>query len=140
MKKMITTCMFAVTLYLQGQEAPASIAFTESDPTSWLKIQKDGYIGYIDDEGMEIIPPVYEEIGEPGDYQENWILVVKDGYMGFVDLEGKVVVEPQYEMIGRKGEYKENWYLVRKDGFYGFINPKGEEVVKPVYEEIEINK
>ena len=140
MKKMITICMFAVTLYLQGQETPATIAFTDSGPSNWLKIQKDGYIGYIDNEGMEIIPPVYEEIGKPGEYQENWLMVIKDGYIGFVDLEGKVVVQPQYETIGKRGEYKENWYLVRKDGFYGFINTVGEEVVKPVYEEIELTK
>jgi len=63
--------MFAVTLYLHGQEAPVAMPSTEIDPSSWLKIYKDGYIGYINHQGINIIPPIYEEIGKPGDYQEN---------------------------------------------------------------------
>ncbi len=138
MKKLITFCLFIFTLHCNAQiyKALLQCKTTEAQP-EWLQIQKDGFIGYIDESGNEIVPPVYNNIGTFGDYVEGWALVEKEGLTGFIDLSGEEIVPPQYDMIGRSGELKEGWLLVSKDGLYGFIDETGEEVVKPEYEAVE---
>lgn len=134
MKKMITICMFAITMILSAQTETNDV---KPDTSGWFKVQKDGFVGLVNEDGTEILAPIYDEVGELGEFHKDWILVVESGYMGFVDINGNVVVEPKYEMIGSPGDYKEDWMLVIKDGYYGFIDKSGNEVVEAIYEEIK---
>jgi len=111
-------------------------------PSDWIAVYApDGLMGYLNSEGKEIVPPIYEKIHPFGEYKENWARIeTLDGLTGFIDSTGKTVVEPKYESIEKFGAYKEDWALVSVDAHYGFINTKGEEVVKPIYAEIPILK
>lgn len=111
-------------------------------PSDWIVVYaSDGLMGYINSEGKEIVPPIYEKIHPFGEYKENWARVeTLDGLTGFIDSTGKTVVEPKYQYIEKFGVYKDDWALVSIDDQYGFINTKGEEVVKPIYAEIPILK
>lgn len=132
MKKIIVFCLFIFTIYCNAQVYKNTLPQPE-----WVQVQKDGLIGYIDESGNEIVPPVYTNIGVFGDYIEGWALVEKDGLLGFIDVTGEEIVPPKYNTIGQSGNIKKGWLLVSKDGYYGFINESGEEIVKPEYEEVE---
>jgi len=110
--------------------------------SDWIVVYaSDGLMGYINSEGKEIVPPIYEKIHPFGEYKEDWARVeTLEGLSGFIDSTGKIVVEPKYEYINKFGEYKTDWALVSLYSHYGFINTKGEEVVKPIYAEIPILK
>lgn len=135
--------------YAQKQEEnPTPLAFKRlyttktENPSDWIVIYaEDGLMGYLNSEGKEIVPPLYENIHPFGEYKENWARVeILGGLTGFIDSTGKTVVEPKYEYIEKFGVYKADWALVSVNDRYGFINTKGEEVVPPTYAEIPILK
>jgi len=132
--------------YAQEKIQHSEIVFTSfsktEKPSDWIVVYaSDGLMGYLNSEGKEIVPPIYENIHPFGEYKENWARVeTLDGLTGFIDSTGKTVVEPKYESIEKFGAYKEDWALVSVDAHYGFINTKGEEVVAPIYAEIPILK
>ena len=138
MKKLITLCLFVFTLYCNAQVYNSTLQLNNSLlQTEWVQIQKNGLIGYIDESGNEIVPPVYTNIGVFGDYVEGWALVEKDGLLGFIDVTGEEIVPAKYDTIGQSGNIRKGWLLVSKDGYYGFIDESGEEIVKPEYEAVE---
>lgn len=135
--------------YAQKQEEkPFTSAFTvissgkTDKPSDWIVVYaEDGLMGYLNSQGKEIVPPLYENIHPFGEYKENWARVeILGGLTGFIDSTGKTVVEPKYEYIEKFGTYKADWALVSVNDKYGFINTKGEEVVAPIYAEIPILK
>lgn len=120
-----------------------SLAQKKTDkPSEWIVVySSDGLMGYLNSEGKEIVPPIYENIHPFGEYKENWARVeTLEGLSGFIDSNGKIVVEPKYQYIEKFGEYKTDWALVSLYDHYGFINSKGEEVVAPIYSEIPLLK
>ena len=119
----MTLCMFAVTLYLQGQEAKPN------DSSKLIRVYKDGFVGYLDQNGKEVIPPIYENIADEGDSCNNWILVGKDGLMGITDHNGAEILPTQYEMIGQISQYPEGWFMTSKNGLYYYIDSNGREAL-----------
>jgi len=117
MKKIITICMFAVTLCLQGQVLESEIKVREQAP-DWMRIYTESYVGYIDRNGQEIVPPIYNEIGEFGELHDGFALIVKDDLNGLIDREGNVIVEPKYESIQKADDYNKDWLMVSKDGLF----------------------
>ncbi len=113
----------------------------DSYPDGWTMVTKDGYVGFIDDSGNEVVKPKYESIGKFGEYHEHWALVSIDAgtKLGFIDDNGNEIVKPKYDTIGRFGKYHEGWALVSVDvgTKYGFIDENGNEVVKPKFETID---
>ena len=92
MKKIITVIVILFSGVLYAQE---SFVFVETSlynkpeikgwmPEGWIRVQKDMYIGYINAEGNEVVPPVYDEVGEFGIYKEDWAIVSKNDLMGFI--------------------------------------------------------
>ena len=138
---------FSLTTYAQEkiQHSEIALAFhsiKSEKPSNWIVVYaSDGLMGYLNSEGKEIVPPIYEKIHPFGEYKENWARVeTLEGLSGFIDSTGKIVVEPKYEYINKFGEYKTDWALVSLYDHYGFINTKGEEVVAPIYAEIPLLK
>lgn len=125
-----------------AQKQPFASVSVNENPSEWILIFDDlGLMGYINSEGKEIVPPIYEAIHPFGEYKENWARVeTLDGLTGFIDNTGKVVVEPKYEYIEKFGEYKQDWALVSVHQKYGFIDLKGKEIVAPIYSEIPMSK
>ncbi|AWH84006.1 hypothetical protein HYN59_02270 [Flavobacterium album] len=137
MKAILTSTLFIFTLSASAQ----NLVLSQKEPSpesSWVKVYNEGLMGYLDETGQEIIPPVYEETGRFGEYCINMAVVRKDELYGLIDTDGNVVAEAQYDMIGREGEYKPGWILVQREGLYGFIDRSGEEIVTPAYTEIGV--
>ncbi|MBU0487192.1 MAG: WG repeat-containing protein [Bacteroidetes bacterium] len=119
--------------------------------------------GLYDWEGNELIPVIYEKIGE---IRQNHIMVFDGSKFGFYNISGKEVVPPKYDyaedFAGNVALFRDNgkWgYLdsesyqpiaqdfdrawsfsdfrgrVLKDGKYGFINRNGNPIIPIEYED-----
>lgn len=133
MKTLLTTTLLTLTFIVNAQE---NIKLNKT-PSGWTKVYHDNQIGYLDEMGGEIIPAVYDSIGDFGEYCTDIAIVVKDGLMGLVDTNGNEIVRTQYEMIAKTDKFKMGWIMVIKDKLYGYIDCSGEEIVKPIYSKIE---
>lgn len=136
MKTLLTATLLTLSLIVWAQEKTQS-----KTPSGWTKVYRDNRIGYIDETGLEIIPPVYDSIGDFGEYCTDMAVVTKNGLMGLIDTDGNEMVSVQYEMIAKTDKFKVGWIMVMKDNLYGYIDCSGQEIVKPVYTKIEeLNK
>lgn len=133
MKILLTSAlfMFSLIVFAQQSTAPNKI------PKGWTKIYHDNLTGYLDETGLEIIPPVYDSIGDFGEYCTDMAIVTKNGLMGLIDTDGNEMVRVQYEMIAKTDKFKVGWIMVMKDKLYGYIDCSGDEIVKPSYSKIE---
>lgn len=146
-KYLFLLSMFATQTVIYSQdnstlEPLTSLSAKTENPSEWILVYaSDGLMGYLNSEGKEIVPPIYEMIHPFGEYKENWARVeTLGGLTGFIDTNGKLVVEPKYEYIEKFGEYKSDWALVSIEEQYGFINIEGKEIVPPIYSEIPLLK
>lgn len=65
--------------------------------SSWGNYPEEGYYGYIDSTGTEIIPLIYEGAD---DFAENGkAIVCKNGKYGIIDVDGNTVVDFTYDNI-----------------------------------------
>jgi hypothetical protein len=114
-------------------------------PEGWKIIKENGKLGFIDNEGVEIVKPGYTHIGPIGVFHKNWMRVsITEGNrtkFGFIDRDGVEVVPLKYTTIGKFGEYKPDWMLVSiTEGNrtkFGFIDRDGVEIVEPKYDSID---
>lgn len=58
--------------------------------------KKDGKYGYVNENGIVVVPYEYEDATEQNKY--GYVAVKKDGKWGSLDAKGKVVVEPTYKL------------------------------------------
>ncbi len=63
---------------------------------SIYSIQKDGRWGFVDKNGVEIIPCKYDFVTELNEY--GFAAIATKGVWGVIDKTGKTVVEPSYEL------------------------------------------
>ena len=133
MKTAFTSALFMFSLIAFAQQN----VITAKIPSGWTKVFRDNRIGYIDETGLEIIPPIYDSIGDFGEYCTDIAIVTKDALTGLVNTDGYEVASPQYELIAKTDKFKEGWIMVKRDGLYGYIDCTGDEIVKPVYSKIE---
>ena len=62
--------------------------------SDWLLVELDKKLGFINDNGKEIIKPTYELIGPFGEYKSDWVLVKLHNKFGFIDDHGKEIIKP----------------------------------------------
>lgn len=133
MKLLLTSVLFTLSLCANAQKNND----IDKIPPGWTKIYHDNKIGYLDESGLEIIAPVYDSIGDFGEYCTNMAIVTKDGLMGLVDTDGNEIAGTLYETITKTDKFKVGWIMVKRDSLYGYIDCSGEEIVKPAYSKIE---
>jgi hypothetical protein len=94
--------------------------------------------GFIDAKGIEIVPPIYDEVES---FSEGLALVKNGSLYGFIDKTGTEVVPPIYN---DSKSFKEGLALIKrsrhKEGYlfwgakYGYIDKSGKEVIPPTYD------
>lgn len=92
-----------------------------------IKIIQDGKVGYINQKGEMVIPPVFLN---GYDFSNGLAAVRKDGLYGFIDKKGKWIIEPQYDYAYN---FIKGLTIVYKNEKPIFINKKGEMILPPVY-------
>ena len=88
--------------------------------------------GFINTEGKEIVPCVYDMVSS---FNDGLAAVCKNDKWGYVNTEGELVIPCIYEYAN---EFSEGLASVRKNGKDGFINKKGEVAIPLKYEECGI--
>ena len=76
----------------------------------------DGYVGYIDKKGKEIIKPKYSYVDNL--FSEGFTKVVYEDKYGYIDKSGREVVEPIYDYVSN---IKDNMLVVVKGDKVGLL-------------------
>ena len=95
--------------------------------TNLFPMINDGKWGFINFEGLEVIPPQFD-VAEV--FSDGLALVKFSGKWGYVDKEGKYAINPQFES-GK--EFSELFAAVKSKGKWGFIDKKGDFIVRPIF-------
>lgn len=107
--------------------------------SEWAMVEKDGLLGFIDEDGYEIVPPIYNGISPFDEFRNGWAMVEKDGLLGFIDEDGEEIVKPKYTKIFPFGEDHAEWAMVEINGKFGFIDQYGDERIS-ITENAETNE
>ena len=91
-------------------------------------VQKQGKHGFVDRNGIETIPCIYEDSWS---FHEGLVSVKLHGKWGYIDKQNNIVVPFIYESVG---DFCNGLAVVKKNNRYGFINNKGRVVIPCTYE------
>lgn len=90
--------------------------------------------GYVDTNGNEVIPPLFDFISEPFD---GMVFVRQKEKYHLRTMTNKRVSEAEYDYISFEYQLEpehKNYILARKGNLHGFINFEGKEVIPFIYE------
>ena len=82
-------------------------------------VQLDGKWGIINQKGIEIIPPKYDEISS---FKDGYAKVRIRGFNGLSNLKGELIVQPDYEYISYAGE---GLFRVEQGDMIGYFDSEG---------------
>jgi hypothetical protein len=88
-----------------------------------VRLEKKGKYGFVDTQGEEIIPFVYDHVWN---FSEGLAGVQQAGKAGFVDKTGKVAIAFDYDYVW---PFSDGLALVRLKGKYGFIDKTGQVII-----------
>ena len=115
----------------------AGLSWTQ--PAFLAKVWQDGQYGFIDLNGREVIPQIYDDVKEfgegllPVNIGASGNLEKQGGLWGFCDYGGRVVIKMQYQDVR---SFRGGMAAVKLNGHWGFINQKGVLVVPATYEAV----
>lgn len=94
--------------------------------------KRNGLYGYINDKGVEVIAPKYQEA--KGFSSDDGLAAIKTkGKWGFINKTGAVVITPKYDFAE---SFTKGLAVIGLNGKRGAINPQGKTVIPIVYEEM----
>lgn len=88
------------------------------------QVHKDGKIGFINRQGVLVIPLVYDVCGAPN-FSEGFVAVCKQGAWGYIDKKGTVVADFQYT---KAEPFLHGLAKIEQEGKQGYLNSKGQVV------------
>lgn len=99
------------------------------------KVFKAEKIGYINENGEEVIACIYDYIG---DFINGRAKVIKEEKEGYIGLSGEEIIQIKYDKIG---PFKNGLAKIYVKGKVGIISYEGEEIAQPIYDIIgEFNR
>jgi len=111
-----------------------TIQFVAAQTPPLFKISENDRIGYIDNKGKVVIPPVFRN---GSDFAEGLAAVRRDGFYGYIDGTGKFALAPVYDYAE---PFAHGIARVYKAGVPLFINKSGATVLPTVYGNITFLK
>jgi hypothetical protein len=57
-------------------------------------IELGNKLGFIDENGKEIVKPIYKKIGQFGEFKSNWARIQLNNKLGFINNKGEEVIKP----------------------------------------------
>ena len=101
-------------------------------------VQKGGKFGFINESGKEVVPPIYDKVGNFNEVTKDWALVEAGGLKGFINREGYVVVPVNYTEIGKFDSIQKDWAVVKDNrNKMGFIDKSGKEIIAVSFDNVE---
>jgi hypothetical protein len=123
MKKLLISLLFFPIFGSYSQKWEKNYDFVDNCVCGLSKVQKDGKIGYVSKEGVEVIKPQY---AEGLTFQEGYVAVKTNSKWLFLDSTGKAITEPIFdEALG----FVNGMAAVSKNDLYGYINTAGVTVI-----------
>ncbi len=99
-----------------------------------IPVQRNGRVGYINMQGREVIPIIYDALKESGGWaraaSEGRIIVKKDGNYGVINTSGKIIV-PFSSTFSDIDNYRNNIAQVRKNKATSWLDKNGNAVSDP---------
>lgn len=123
MKKILLLILLLPVLDSYAQKWEKNYEFVDNCICGLSKVKKDGKIGYVNKEGVEIIKPKYNE-GLA--FNEGYTAVRMESNWLYLDSTGKAITDAVYEdAMG----FKNGLAAVGKNNLYGYINTSGQVVI-----------
>ena len=111
-----------------GKECGRGYRDIKNFSEGYAAVLKDGYWGYIDKTGNEIIELKYDKAD---DFRYGYAAIYIDEKWGVINKDGKNVVTPKYDFIDK---YCEGMARVLLHEKWGYIDKTGEEIIIPQYD------
>lgn len=93
-----------------------------------LAVKRDGVWGFVNDEGLEVIPCRFREVSN---FSEGLAAVKIGNSWGFIDKQGDVVIDFKYPRVGN---FKNGLTWVATPDGYGYINQEERFVIPAEFE------
>ena len=94
----------------------------------FVKFQRAGKWGFKDENGVEVIPPIYTEALN---FKEDMAAVEMNGLFGYIDRENTLVIPYKYDTAG---SFSEGWANVSIGEKSGYVDKTGKETVPFIYD------
>ena len=94
----------------------------------FVKFQRAGKWGFKDENGKEVIPPIYTEALN---FREDMAAVEMNGLFGYINRENVLVIPYKYDTAG---SFSEGWANVTLGEKCGYIDKDGKETVPFIYD------
>ena len=100
----------------------------DSIKAEFISMCYEGPCGFIDRNGNEVIPCIYDDAS---DFSEGLAVIVKNGKYGFIDKNGNEVIPCIYDDAS---DFSQGMARVKKRDKYGFIDRYGNQIIPCIYE------
>ncbi len=123
MKKILLLVLFFPILGSYSQKWEKNYDFVDDCICGLAKVKKEGKIGYVNKDGVEIIKPQYDE---GLTFHEGLTAVRKGSKWQYIDSTGKSISNGQFDDAFN---FSEGLAAVGRNNKFGFINTKGDMVI-----------
>lgn len=100
----------------------------EAPTDDFVKFQRGGKWGFKNKQGVEVIPPIYDEVFA---FKEDFACVERKQLFGFINRQNELVIPYRYVCAS---SFSEGYACVSDENLCGYINKQGEVVVPFKYE------
>ena len=100
----------------------------EPEKDIYTKFQRAGKWGFKDQNGKEVIPPIYTEALS---FKEDMAAVEMNGLFGYINRENVLVIPYKYDTAG---SFSEGWANVTLGEKCGYVDKTGRETVPFIYD------
>ena len=100
----------------------------EQEMDDFVKFQRGGKWGFKNKQGMEIIPPIYDEVFN---FKEDYACVERKQLFGYINRQNELVIPYKYVCAS---SFSEGYACVSDEEKCGYINKEGEVVIPFKYE------
>ena len=123
MKKILLLVLLFPVPGVYAQKWEKNYDFVDNCVCGLAKVKKDGKIGYVNKQGVEIIKPQYEE---GLTFNEGYAAVKINNKWQYLDSTGKLVTQALYDDAYN---FNNGLAVVVKNNLFGYINVSGEVVI-----------
>lgn len=123
MKKLLTILLLAPALIAFSQKWEKNYDYVDNCICGLSKVQKNGKVGYVNKQGVEVIKLIYNE---GLTFNEGYVAVRLETKWLYLDSTGKAITEPIFD----DGlNFKNGMAAVSQNNLFGYINTKGEIII-----------
>ena len=91
----------------------------------------DGLMGYMDEQGIAVIPAVYDWIG---DFKEGLAVVMKESSYGVINKQGQLHLPIAFEFIS---DFHNGYAIFSQNSTFGVVNRAGIKVIDNQFSDLE---